>query len=46
MLAELGYKVIRLKRTRINKLTLGNLKVGQYYKLCQKDFDKIGYNTN
>ena len=46
MLAKLGYKVIRLKRIRIDKLTLGNLQVGQYYKLCQEDLDKIGYNIN
>ncbi len=46
MLAKLGYNVIRLKRIRINKLTLGDLQAGQYYKLCPEDLRKIGYNTS
>ena len=41
MMAKLGYKVIRLKRIRINKLTLDNLQVGQYRILCQEDFSKL-----
>lgn len=41
MLTRLNYKVIRLKRTRINKFNITSLKTGQYYKLCQKDFEKL-----
>ncbi len=41
MLAKLSYKVIRLKRIRINKLTLDNLQIGQYRILCQEDFSKL-----
>ena len=46
MLAKLGYKVTRLKRIRINKLTLGNLQAGQHRVLGPEDFIKIDYSTS
>ena len=41
VLAELGYNVKRLMRTKIGYLELGSLKPGMYRKLNKKEMDKI-----
>jgi len=41
MCAHLGYKVTRLKRTRIMNVDLGNLAVGKWRNLTQVELDKI-----
>ena len=43
MLAELGYKVIKLERTRIANLRLKDLKIGQYRVLTAQDYKVLGY---
>ncbi len=40
MCEALGYRVIKLKRIRIDKLTLSGLEVGKYKKLSQSDINK------
>lgn len=41
MLAAVGYRVSRLLRTRIVRLSLGNLPAGQYRELIAKDFERL-----
>ncbi|WP_428742789.1 23S rRNA pseudouridine(2604) synthase RluF [Tenacibaculum sp.] len=41
MCEYLGYEVIKLKRTRIMNVTLGNLKVGEWRELTSKEMDEI-----
>jgi 23S rRNA pseudouridine2605 synthase len=41
MLKEIGIKVIKLKRTKIGKLTLGDLKPKEYRTLSEKDLEKV-----
>lgn len=41
MLAAVGYRVNRLMRTRLVRLPLGNLPVGQYRELIAKDFERL-----
>jgi len=43
MLAELGYKVTKLERTRIANLQLKDLKIGQYRVLSAQDYKVLGY---
>lgn len=43
MLAEVGYKVTRLVRTRVAGLELGALPSGRYRELSPEDFAKLGY---
>ena len=37
----LGYEVLKLKRTRIMHITLGNLRPGQWRNLTQKELDVL-----
>jgi 23S rRNA pseudouridine2605 synthase len=41
MLKEIGIKVIKLKRTKIGKLTMGDLKPKEYRTLSEKDLEKV-----
>ncbi|MDF1696915.1 MAG: 23S rRNA pseudouridine(2604) synthase RluF [Saprospiraceae bacterium] len=41
MCEYLGYEVVRLKRTRIMNVELGNLKVGQWRKLTSEEIETI-----
>jgi 23S rRNA pseudouridine2605 synthase len=41
MLKEIGIKTLRLERTKIGNLSLGNLKTAKYMNLTQKDMEKI-----
>ena len=43
MMKELGYKTRALKRIKIGKLELGNLKVGKYRKLTQKELKLLNH---
>lgn len=43
MMLKVGYKVRRLQRTEIGKLTLGGLQPGQYREMTEEDFKKLGY---
>lgn len=43
MLSEIGYRVIRLERTRIANLKLSNLGIGQYRVLSAQDYKVLGY---
>lgn len=43
MLAAVGYRVNRLLRTRMVRLSLGNLQVGQYRELIARDFERLEY---
>ncbi len=43
MLAELGYRVIKLERIRIANLKLAKLEVGQYRVLTAQDYKVLGY---
>ena len=44
MLAEVGYEVERLKRTRVAGLELGDLPTGSWRLLQAEDFGALGYN--
>jgi len=44
MFAHLGYRVLTLKRVRIGKLTLGNLKEGDIRQLSAQDIDALFSN--
>ena len=46
MLAELGYKVIKLERTRIANLSLNDLKKAQYRVLTAQDYKVLGYTQS
>lgn len=41
MFEAVGYKVIRLKRTRIGDLSLGNMKPGQYRRLSPSELNRL-----
>ncbi len=41
MFDSLGYKVLKLNRTKVGQLELKNLKMGSYIKLTEKDIMKI-----
>ncbi len=41
MCEALGYKVVKLKRTKIGQLSLGSLKPGEYERLDERDIRKI-----
>ena len=41
MCEALGYKVVKLKRTKIGQLSLGSLKSGEYERLDERDIRKI-----
>lgn len=41
MCEALGYKVVKLKRTKIGQLSLGSLKPGEYERLDERDIKKI-----
>lgn len=41
MCAELGYKVVSLKRIRVINIKLGNLKRGQYRELTKHEMDEL-----
>lgn len=41
MCEALGYKVVKLKRTKIGQLSLGSLKPGEYERLDKRDIKKI-----
>lgn len=46
MLAVVGYRVLRLKRTRIAGLRLGNLVPGQYRELSPLELADLGYTAD
>lgn len=43
MLAECGFKTLALKRVRIGKLILGDLPLGQWRYLTEKELESVGY---
>lgn len=45
MLAAVGYDVVRLKRTRLAGLELGDLPLGEYRELTAGDFQALGYDS-
>lgn len=46
MLAEVGYRVIKLERIRIANLKLAKLEIGQYRVLTAQDYKVLGYTQN
>lgn len=43
MLAAVGYRVVRLLRTRIAGLALGDLPAGEWRRLDDRDLERLGY---
>ena len=41
MFSALGYEVLKLHRSKVGNLELGNLQIGKYVKLTEKDIKKI-----